>query len=88
MHDRLGSRTGIQMLEVADWLANYKGGIKTPTLVMHGGDDQITSPLGSKQFTTNNDGDITYKEWNGMYLSLIHISSPRDRTRSRMPSSA
>ena len=22
------------------------------------------------------------------YLSLIHISSPRDRTRSRMPSSA
>ena len=24
----------------------------------------------------------------GQYLSLIHISSPRDRTRSRMPSSA
>jgi len=23
-----------------------------------------------------------------LYLSLIHISSPRDRTRSRMPSSA
>ena len=24
----------------------------------------------------------------GLHLSLIHISSPRDRTRSRMPSSA
>jgi len=78
VHDRLGSRTGIQMLEVANWLANYNGGIKTPTLVMHGGEDQITSPMGSKQFTTNNDGDITYKEWNGMYHEIHNESAQKE----------
>ena len=29
-----------------------------------------------------------YKKAGGGYLSLIHISEPTDRTRSRMPSSA
>ena len=31
---------------------------------------------------------LAQQEHDALVLSLIHISSPRDRTRSRMPSSA
>jgi len=70
VHDRVGSKNGIALADAADWLYNKKGMVQIPTLVMHGGDDQITSPKGSKQFVSNMDGDITYKEWTGMYHEI------------------
>jgi len=70
VHDRVHSVAGIALADAGDWLYNYKGTVKTPLLIMHGGDDKITSPKGSKQFVSNVDGDVTYKEWAGMYHEI------------------
>ena len=41
-----------------------------------------------KQTSSWQDLTTIVSTWDDKYLSLIHIPSPRDRTRSRMPSSA
>ena len=45
--------------------------------------EKVVTDDSSAEFTP-----IYIKKFDTLNLSLIHISSPRDRTRSRMPSSA
>lgn len=70
-HSYLSAKTGIDMLETADWLDNYNNKIDLPLLIMHGTDDQITSPQGSRDFFDRISGDdIHYKSWDGLYHEL------------------
>ena len=48
---------------------------------------KTANQTGSQQRNTQKE-DVTTEETTERELSLIHIPSPRDRTRSRMPSSA
>lgn len=70
VHNKVTSVAGIALNDAAKWLYDYKGTVNIPTLVMHGTDDQITSPKGSKQFVSNVDGDVVYKEWADMYHEI------------------
>lgn len=70
VHDRLSVNMGIEILEAGKWLEHYKGKVELPILLMHGGEDYITSPEGSSLMTQNLDGDVVAKIWDGMYHEI------------------
>lgn len=70
VHDRIGSKAGIETHKAGQWLFNYRGTTKIPMLLMHASEDKATSPEGTRHFVANVDGDITHKEWEGMYHEI------------------
>ena len=70
VHNKITATMGIGMLETARSLYTYKGSIKVPLLMMHGGADRITSPKGSARFAKNVNGNVTYKEWKGLFHEI------------------
>ena len=57
-------------IETAKELEQFSGKINVPTLIMHGNKDSLTGFNGSKQFAKRVSGDITYKEWDGMFHEI------------------
>ena len=70
VHDKISTNAAVELFAAADWLANYKGHINLPFLLMHGTVDYLTSPQGSALLAGNLDGDITHKTWQGMYHEI------------------
>lgn len=52
------------------WAIHQAGNLNIPCLLMHGGQDQITSPAGSEEFNKANPEKITLKIWEGAYHEL------------------
>lgn len=77
VHNKVTATLGIGMIETAKMLYSYKGNTKIPMLIMHGGADKLTSPKGSKQFAKNVKGDVTFKEWDGLFHE-IHNEPEKD----------
>ena len=80
----------ISILSFGYYSKDFRLDASSETLLIDGDPDlaylqEITERYGSKEFLV-----LTYTPNEGMVtdLSLIHISSPRDTERSRMPSSA
>ncbi len=72
VHAKITSRTGIDMLENAAELDQFSGGMKVPTLLMHGEADGMTSLAGSRDFAQRNPNNLTFKPWPGLYHELHH----------------
>jgi alpha-beta hydrolase superfamily lysophospholipase len=70
VHDRLTAITGMAMLESGDRLHQYEGSTQVPLLLMHGGEDGITSPAATQAFTQRIKGDISCKIWDGLYHEI------------------
>lgn len=71
VHDKISARTGMDLLESAQFLDEYSGTIARPLLLMHGSDDGLTSFLATKSFYERVKGkDMTFKEWPGFYHEL------------------
>ena len=70
VHDRITPGTAIGMIETAKELEQFSGKINVPTLLMHGNQDKLTGFNGSKQFASRVSGEVTYKEWDGMYHEI------------------
>lgn len=70
VHDRITAATGIGMMQQANWLDQYSGLFPLPLLIMHGGEDHIVSPEGSRAFALRVQGDVTYREWEGLYHEI------------------
>lgn len=70
VHDRLTAITGMSMLESAAILNKYEGSFPVPLLLMHGGEDGITSPQASEDFAGRITGDVTFKKWDGLYHEI------------------
>lgn len=66
VHDKITAASYIQLANSAAKLLHEKGTALLPQLVMHGGDDPITSPLGSEQFASLNDDVVHCKIWPGL----------------------
>jgi alpha-beta hydrolase superfamily lysophospholipase len=78
VHAKLTSRTGIDILENAAELDAYSGGLKVPTLMMHGAADGLTSPEGTKAFADRNPSNVTLKIWPELYHEL-HFEPEREQ---------
>lgn len=70
VHDKITSATGIDMMKAGDALADYRGDFPVPLLMMHGEQDMIIAPQGSRDFAQNVKGSITHKEWPQLYHEI------------------
>lgn len=70
VHSRITAAMGVGILEQARWLDEYTGAFPLPLLIMHGSEDHIISPEGSRQLALRLGGDITYREWEGLYHEI------------------
>jgi alpha-beta hydrolase superfamily lysophospholipase len=68
--DQLSTAAGMAILEAADWLDQWEGRFDMPVLLMHGGSDMITSAAATREFARRAKGDITYREWPGLYHEI------------------
>lgn len=70
VHDQLSAAAGIALLQGAEWLNRYAGKFSIPVLLMHGGADKITSPAATKEFAGRATGNVTHREWPGLYHEI------------------
>jgi alpha-beta hydrolase superfamily lysophospholipase len=68
-HSKLSSQVGIDLLERAQFLQQYSGGLSVPTLLLHGNADGITSFSASKAFAERNAG-VEFRGYDGYYHEL------------------
>ncbi len=66
VHNRISVRTGYELLGGAKFLDVFTGTMPCPTLLMHGGDDPLTSPAGTEDFAKRNPENVTWKKWHGL----------------------
>ncbi len=66
VHDQISAALGVGMMEAGQWLLNFKGTAQIPLLIMHAGEDEITSAKASEQLAGQLTGDVTWKSWNGL----------------------
>lgn len=69
-HDRLSARMGIDLVDGAKSLQRYRGGLRTPTLLLHGSEDGITSYEASRSFAERNSGSVEFRGYDGGYHEL------------------
>ncbi len=70
VHDQITAAMAMGMIDGGKWLLNYHNTVKIPLLIMHAGDDQITSPRASEQLAKQLNGDVTFKKWAGLYHEI------------------
>jgi alpha-beta hydrolase superfamily lysophospholipase len=70
VHNKLSAAAGIALLEGAKWLDGWSSEFKIPVLLQHGGDDKITSAPATRRFAERVKGDITHREWPGLYHEI------------------
>jgi acylglycerol lipase len=56
-------------MSAAKYSLDHASDLKVPTLLMHGSDDQLCSPEGSREFASKN-SKVDLKIWNGGYHEL------------------
>ena len=77
VHGKLSAAAGIALLEAAKWLDNWSGTFDIPVLLQHGGADKITSASATQRFSERVKGDVTHREWPGLYHE-IHNEKEQD----------
>jgi alpha-beta hydrolase superfamily lysophospholipase len=70
VHDQLSAAAGIALLEASEWINSWSGALKMPLLLQHGSEDRITSATATREFSERAKGDITYREWPGLYHEI------------------
>lgn len=70
VHGKITASASIGLLEAAAFLNSYTGEMPVPTLIMHAGEDLLTSQPASEAFAGRVSGPVTYKKWEGMYHEI------------------
>ncbi len=78
VHGRISVNLACEMFKWSDYLYHYKGALTKPTLIMHAGEDKLTSLKATEKFVQNVDGDISFKIWEDLYHE-IHNESVREQ---------
>ncbi len=66
-HDIISLRLFFEIHDAGLRLIREGGAVNVPVLVVHGSDDPITDPEGSRLFVGKAKGDVTLKIFNGLY---------------------
>lgn len=69
VHDRISASLFFNAVTAAGYALKNAGSLSIPLLIMHGTDDRITSPEGSRSFVSSTEL-AEYKEWEGGYHEL------------------
>jgi len=70
VHDKISAAAGIAILEAGKWLDKWEGTFGIPVLLQHGSSDKITSFAATSRFARRASGDVTFKEWPGLYHEI------------------
>jgi alpha-beta hydrolase superfamily lysophospholipase len=70
VHDRISAGLYLSGSHGSEKALSLAGNITMPVLIMHGTDDGLTSPEGSKSFNGNSGENVTLKLWDGFYHEL------------------
>ncbi len=71
VHDQLSMRLGKEMMSRAAYALDHAGDLAIPALLMHGGADRLTSPLGTRLFVERvKHDDVTHIEYEGLYHEI------------------
>ena len=70
VHDKISVRMFISGYTLGEWALANAGKLDKSVLLMHGGDDKITSPDASLQFAEKAGKNVEFKIWKGMYHEL------------------
>ena len=70
VHDRITSAFFINVHFAGQYAIENASKVKAPLLIMHGTEDRLTSPEGSKEFANNANKNVSLKLWNGLYHEL------------------
>lgn len=72
-HNKATPRLGIQMQKTVEWIQTHAADWQLPLLVIHGTDDNIASPEGSRRFVRNiTFPDVQFNEYEGGYHELFN----------------
>lgn len=83
VHDRITAKTAAEMMEAADELNQFSGAFPLPLLLMHGAEDHITDPVGSKEFVDRISGQAEHQLFEGMYHE-IHNEAQQEKVFQKM----
>ncbi|NNE28198.1 MAG: alpha/beta hydrolase [Saprospiraceae bacterium] len=67
---RISNALGIDILKGAEYLENFSGQTAVPILLMHGAQDQIIDPRGTRELANKIKGDVELKIWEGMFHEI------------------
>lgn len=70
VHGQISGPAGIAILEAGKWLDKWEGKLDVPLLLQHGSGDKITSSTATGRFAKRVSGDVTFKEWPGLYHEI------------------
>jgi alpha-beta hydrolase superfamily lysophospholipase len=72
-HTRGTARLGMEVRHVVDWIHAHSGELRLPLLIVHGTDDKIASPDGSREYFKNvTFSDKELREYKGGYHKLFN----------------
>jgi alpha-beta hydrolase superfamily lysophospholipase len=83
VHTKISATLFFGMYQNGEWAIKHAGQLKLPTLLMHGGDDPITSMPATKEFAHKAGDAATLKIWDGL-LHEIHNESNRTEVLAYM----
>lgn len=69
-HDFISVRLFVSIRQAAKWALQHAVQFSLPLLIMHGGEDRLTSSETSCQFANHVPGDCTFKLWKDFYHEI------------------
>jgi alpha-beta hydrolase superfamily lysophospholipase len=70
VHDKITSAFFVNVHFAGPFAIENAAKIKTPLLLMHGLEDRLTSPEGTKEFMQNAGSNVTVKYWPGLFHEI------------------
>ena len=70
VHDKITSAFFVNVHFAGPYVIENAAKIKMPLLVMHGLEDRLTSPEGTKEFMQNAGSNVTVKYWPGLFHEI------------------
>jgi alpha-beta hydrolase superfamily lysophospholipase len=72
-HTRGTARLGVEVRHIVEWIHAHSGELRIPLLIVHGTDDKIASPDGSREYFQNvTFDDKELREYKGGYHELFN----------------
>jgi alpha-beta hydrolase superfamily lysophospholipase len=78
IHPRVSARLAVSMFAAGRWLLHQSPPALLPVLLMHGGDDTITSAEASRRFALRVGERVTFQNWEGQRHELLTDSRRED----------
>jgi alpha-beta hydrolase superfamily lysophospholipase len=70
VHDKVTAGGGTLLMHLAEYLDTAVADLPLPLLLVHGSADKITSAEATRAFALRAKGDVTFREWPGLYHEL------------------